>query len=229
MRFAFASTMPRRAGIRSFQPSARPALPPPRRYGLGAVLLGVALALLVSAPTAREHSDRVPTSDVQGPSLFVSGLNALRPATFRLPETVDGPREAWRTYAHAPELNHHVAVDAPAAAPAAVATITVAAPIAVLNADPDITGSVPRAKVQVSRSRRLDLPPTGTTASQPLTGIETPDVITRSEPGAPGTFPPMIDVGRVFFTVDPVMLPGVPFDHLAPVDTPRRSKRGARS
>lgn len=226
MRSAFASTIPHRAGIRSFQPSTPPALPSPRRSGLSPILLGLALALLVSAPTAREHSDCMPTSDMQGPSLFVSGLNALRPVTFRLPETVDGPREAWRNYAHAPELNHHVAVDAPAAAPAAVATIAVAAPIAVLNADPDITGSVPRANVQVSRSRRLDLPPTGTTASQPLTGIETPDVITRSEPGAPGTFPPMVDVSRVFFAVDPAALPGVPFDHLQPADAPRRTRRG---
>ena len=223
---AFLSTLPRRAGIRSFRASAPPALPRRRDVGIAIFALCLALAFLVPNPAAREHADRMPTPDAHGPALFGSGLEALRPVTFRLPETVDGPREAWRMYAHAPELNHHVAPEAQATAPATNAAVAAPIAVAVLSVDPDTTGSVPRTAVSAPRSRVLDLPPTGTTASKPLASLDAPDLITRGVPGAPGTFPPMVEVRRVFFTVDPVVLPGVPFDHLAPVDHPRRSRRG---
>ena len=206
----------------------------PRRHHRGflaPIVVGLALAFLIPHPAAREHSDRMPISaaDVHGPTLFTSGLEALRPATFRLPETVDGAREAWRTYAHAPELNHHVAPDAlTAAAPVAAGPVAAPIAVAVFNGDADTTGSVPRSTAKAPRTRLLDVPPTGTTVSQPVAGLERPDLITSGDPGSPGTFPPLVDVGRVFFTVDPVMLPGVPFDYLSPVDAPRRSRRGAR-
>ncbi|CUU41156.1 hypothetical protein [Blastochloris viridis] len=195
---------------------------------LASVVLGaVALLLVPSRAFHRQPADPVPAAGVRGlPPLFAGALETLRPDTFRLPPTSESAIELARAAA-GPQMVRPELTSTPTTVRA------VAAPVAVARLDgegADITGSLPPDAVALP-SRQLDLPPIGVTDSAPVAEMETADLITRGAPGDPGTFPPMLVVERLFFTVDPAALPQSPLDYVTAgteLMPPRASRKGTR-
>ncbi|WP_170263733.1 hypothetical protein [Blastochloris sulfoviridis] len=209
------------------------------------VALGVAIMLLApgwSAQTGAASSDAPAASAPAVPLLFAGALAAVRPDIVRLPPTsadLFAPPEPGTATApnSASPSPSFTASEAPAAdvtgsllRPGAGLAVRAAAHATGAGSSQPEPASLTAARPDAAsaESRTADLRPVGLAGTPPLAGLETSDLITRSAPGGPGTFPPMVAVQHLLFTIDPAALPQFPFDHLTPLPAGASTARSGR-
>ena len=211
------------------------------------VALGVAIMLLApgwAAQTgASSSTETTPAASAAPvPLLFAGALAAVRPDIVRLPPTsadLFAPPEPGTATSPNPALPSPTWTASEA--PAAEVTGSLLRPGAGLavRAAAHATGPAPsrpepasltaaRPDAAPAEDRTADPRPVGLAGTPPLAGLETADLITRSAPGDPGTFPPMVVVQHLLFTIDPAVLPQLPFDHLAPLPAGAAAARKGR-
>ncbi|BBF94456.1 hypothetical protein [Blastochloris tepida] len=200
------------------------------------VALGVAIMLLAPGWSAQTgaSSGAGPTQAASAPVplLFGGALAAVRPDIVRLPPTAadlfappnpassnsasPGSASGW-TPAEAPEVTGSLLRPGAGLAVRAAAHATGAAPAAAPSRPEPVSLPVARLEVAAAELPATDPRPVGLASTPPLAGLDKADPVTRGAPGDPGTFPPLVMVQHLLFTVDAAALPQLPFDHLAPL------------